>query len=74
MNTLEAQSLFLTKAQQTLRQARDEGPNELGRKMLRLGAGMLDGDEYLALPEAAQEDLLLLYAQAMRNVSGALIP
>lgn len=71
---LDAQAAFLTKAQETLRQARDEGGSPLGQKMLRTGAGMIDGHEFMALPEAAQEDLLALYAQAMTRVSGSLMP
>ncbi len=74
MTALTDSADFLTKAQHTLRQARDKGPTQRGQKLLREGAGLVDGHEFLALPEAAQEDLLLLYAQAMRTVSGSLMP
>lgn len=72
MKTLDTASDFYTKTVQTLRQARDEGPTPLGQKMLRLGAGLVDGHEFLALPEHCQEDLLALYGAAMLRVSGGL--
>jgi len=72
MSALDDTAAFITKAQQTLRQAREEGPTPLGQKMLRLGAGMLDSEEYLALPEAAQGDLGVLYAEAHTRVMGGL--
>lgn len=74
MTTLAAASAFFTRVQFTLRSARDEGPTPRGQKLLREGAGLVDGHEFLALPEGAQEDLLALYAQAMRMVSGSLMP
>lgn len=72
MTTTDSSAAFYTKAQQTLRQARDEGPTPLGQKMLRMGAGLVDGHEFLALPEQCQEDLLALYGAAMLRVSGGL--
>lgn len=72
MTALTDSADFLTRAQHALRQAREEGPTPLGQKMLRLGAGMLDSEEYLALPEAAQGDLGAMYAEAHYRVTGGL--
>lgn len=50
----------------------DTASDFYGQKMLRLGAGLVDGHEFLALPEHCQEDLLALYGAAMLRVSGGL--
>lgn len=72
MTALTDSAAFLTKAQHTLRQAREEGPSPLGQKMLRAGGAMLDSHEFLALPEAAQGDLGAMYAEAHYRVVGGL--
>lgn len=72
MTALTDSADFLTRAQHALRQAREEGPTPRGQKLLREGAAMLDGHEYQALPEAAQGDLGVMYAEAHYRVCGGL--
>lgn len=70
--TLDSSAAFLTLAQHVLRQARDQGPTKLGKRLLAEGGGMLDSHEFDALPERAQGDLGALYAEAHLRVTGAL--
>lgn len=62
MHPVEAQSRFYTKLTAALRQARNEGPNELGKKMLGRAAGMMDSPQFLEMPERDQSELLEFYA------------
>lgn len=70
--TIEDQADFFTECQRTLCAARDAGPTKQGNLLLRLGAAMVDTPAFATLPEAAQEDLLSLYARTMMWVSGGL--
>jgi hypothetical protein len=70
--TISTDSDLYTLTQRTLRSARDAGPTDKGRKLLREGAALVDGQEFNGLPERCQEDLLALYGQAMLRVSGGL--
>lgn len=67
--TYDTQAAFLTELQKTLRAARDQRSD----KLLDRAGGMIDGPDFLALPEAAQTEMLELYARAYFVTRGALV-
>lgn len=73
MHPVEAQSRFYTELTAALRQARNEGPNELGKKMLGRAAGMMDSPQFLEMPERDQSELLEFYAIVDAEVTGGLV-
>ncbi len=70
MTTIDDQAKLVTAIQTALRKAKAERNS----KSLSAAAGMIDGHEFLSLPEAAQQDLLHQYAGAMLACTGALSP
>ena len=67
--TIEAQADFYTLTQRLLLDAR----NQRDATKLRRAAIRIDSEQFLALPDDAQEGLLELYGQAM-VATGALSP
>lgn len=72
MTTLTDSATFFGKVQQSLIQAKNEGPTMLGMEMLQLGADLMGSAEFDALPPGAKDDLRALYGEAYKRHSGAL--
>lgn len=71
--SLKSASDFFTKAQQTLREARNAGATPLGQSLLKKGADLMNGPAFDTLPEQARENLAVLYSEAFQRVHGSLI-
>lgn len=65
---LDAQEAFFTQVQKLLRDA----ANKQDTAALSRAAGMIDGIEFLALPEGVQTDLLHQYSGALFKTTGAM--
>ena len=64
--TIDEQALFLTQVQQACRRAKES------RRSIDLtkAAALMDSHRFGYLPEEAQEDLHLAYAEAAQSVTG----
>lgn len=62
---IDEQAMFLTLLQQVLRDA----ITRRDKKMLQRAVGMMDGPEFMSLPEVAQEDALHHFAMAENAVN-----